>query len=207
MCAIWDTEAFSLKKYCVLNIKSYCSDVCGYHWRPQTPAKICRNMVICCGSRAVAARGKYLGFMLFNMNITDVLMPIGSRESLTNMVVEPDPRRQTPGVAQHYVILITVTPHEFYGFSNHRQLCSFNSSFKQTTKKTKKPCITGVCEGNQLVTDGLPSRWMSNADNVYFHVITLSNAGRQMSSFVMQSVNQRKSLWLSLCDLSRGGGN
>ena len=188
MCAIWDTEAFSLKKYCVLNIKSYCSDVCGYHWRPQTPAKYVETWVF------VAVPGQWpLGENIWGSCYSTWILlmswcRIGSRESSTNMVVEPDPRRQTPGVAQHYVVLITVTPHEFYGFSNHRQLCSFNSSFRQTTKKTKKPCITGVCEGNQLVTDGLPSRWMSNADNVYFHVITLSNAGRQI-------------------DLSRGGGN
>ena len=49
---------------------SYCSDVCGYHRRPQTLTEICRNMVICDGFRAVAARGKYSGFVLFDHDNT-----------------------------------------------------------------------------------------------------------------------------------------
>ena len=44
VCTIWDTQAFSLKNDCGFNTKSYCSDVCGYHRRPQTLAEICRNM-------------------------------------------------------------------------------------------------------------------------------------------------------------------
>ena len=64
-CAIWETYAFSLKNYCGFNTKSYCSYVCGYHRRPQTLAEIWRNMGIWFGFRAVAARGKYPGFMLF----------------------------------------------------------------------------------------------------------------------------------------------
>ena len=52
--------------YCGFNIEPFCSDVCGDHRCPQTLAEIhvCRNMGICCGFRAVAARGKYLGFIL-----------------------------------------------------------------------------------------------------------------------------------------------
>ena len=50
--------------YCSFNIEPFCSDVCGDHRRPQTLAEICRNMGICCGFRAVAARGKYPGFIL-----------------------------------------------------------------------------------------------------------------------------------------------
>ena len=43
-------------------VKNRClSDVCGDHRRPQTLAEICRNMDICCGFRAVAARKKYPG--------------------------------------------------------------------------------------------------------------------------------------------------
>ena len=34
------TQAFSLKNYCGFNTKSYCSDACGYHWRPQTLAYV-----------------------------------------------------------------------------------------------------------------------------------------------------------------------
>ena len=44
----------------------FCSDVCGDHRRPQTLAEICRNMGTCCGFRAVAAREKYLGFILLS---------------------------------------------------------------------------------------------------------------------------------------------
>ena len=55
--------------YCDFNIEPFCSDVCGDRWRPQTLAKICRNMGICYGFRAVAARGKYPGFILFVITI------------------------------------------------------------------------------------------------------------------------------------------
>ena len=46
------------------NIEPFCFDVCGDHRRPQTLAEICRNMDICCGFRAVAAREKYPGLIL-----------------------------------------------------------------------------------------------------------------------------------------------
>ena len=63
VCAIWDTKPFSLKNHCCFNTTSYCSDVCGYPQCPQTLAEICRNMCICCGFRAVAAREIYPGFI------------------------------------------------------------------------------------------------------------------------------------------------
>ena len=50
--------------YCGFNIEPFCSDVCGDYRRPQTLAEICRVMGIYCDFREVAARGKYLGFML-----------------------------------------------------------------------------------------------------------------------------------------------
>ena len=46
------------------NIEPLCSDVCGYHRRPQTLAEICRYMDSCCGFRTVAAREKYPGLTL-----------------------------------------------------------------------------------------------------------------------------------------------
>ena len=52
--------------YCDFNIERFCSDVCGDHRRPQTLAEICRKMGICCGITAVAARDKYLGFILLH---------------------------------------------------------------------------------------------------------------------------------------------
>ena len=50
--------------YCHFKIESFCSHVWGDHRCPQTLAEICRSMGICCGFRAVAGRGKYLGFIL-----------------------------------------------------------------------------------------------------------------------------------------------
>ena len=50
--------------YCGFNIEPFCSDVCGDYRRPQTLTEICRIMGIYCDFRAVAARGKYPGFML-----------------------------------------------------------------------------------------------------------------------------------------------
>ena len=55
--AIWEAQAFWLMNYCGFNIEPLCSDVWGDHQHPQTLGKICRNMGICCGFRAVAARG------------------------------------------------------------------------------------------------------------------------------------------------------
>ena len=64
VCVIWDTQAFSLKNHCGFNTISYCSDVCGYHRQPQPLAELCRDMSICCGFRAVAARGNIRGSIL-----------------------------------------------------------------------------------------------------------------------------------------------
>ena len=61
VCAFWDAQAFWLMNYCGFNIEPFCSDVCGDHRRPHTLAEICRNMGICCGFRAVAAKEKYSG--------------------------------------------------------------------------------------------------------------------------------------------------
>ena len=55
--------------YCGFNIEPFCSEVCGDHRRPQTPAEKCRNMGICGGFRAVAAREKYPGFILLNKGV------------------------------------------------------------------------------------------------------------------------------------------
>ena len=54
--------------YCGFNIGTFCSDVCGDRRRPQTLAEICRNMDSCCGFRAVAAREKYPGLTLFEVD-------------------------------------------------------------------------------------------------------------------------------------------
>ena len=51
--------------YYSFNIEPYHSDMCVYHWCPQTLTEICRNMCICCGFKPVAARENYPGLILF----------------------------------------------------------------------------------------------------------------------------------------------
>ena len=76
--ATWDAQACSLMNYHGFNIEPFCSDVCGDHRRPQTPAEICRNMDSCCGFRAVAAREKYPGLTLLTaQTLTKAITPLG----------------------------------------------------------------------------------------------------------------------------------
>ena len=73
VCAIWDTQVRLLKSYCGFNTGLYCSDVCGYQRSPQTLTEICRNMSICGGFRAIAARENYPGFILFSNNLKGII--------------------------------------------------------------------------------------------------------------------------------------
>ena len=82
VCAIWDTSAFWLMNYCSFDIEPHYSDIYVYHWCPQTLAEICRNMGICCGFRAVAARGKYLGSSYFTGIIFFIIVRFGYRLGL-----------------------------------------------------------------------------------------------------------------------------
>ena len=53
------------------------------------------------------------------------------------------------------------------GVSNHQPHdCLRNRLFRHTSKKTSKPCVTGLCEGNSPVTDEFPAQRASNAENV-----------------------------------------
>ena len=53
------------------------------------------------------------------------------------------------------------------GISNHRRLdVLFNRLFRRSPKKTSKLRVTGLCEGNSLVTGEFPSQRASNAENV-----------------------------------------
>ena len=58
----------NLGRISILIDELFCSYVCGDHRHLQTFVEICRNMGICCGIRAVAAREKYPGFMLLHSN-------------------------------------------------------------------------------------------------------------------------------------------
>ena len=63
---------------------------------------------------------------------------------------------------------------------NHRRLdCLLNRLFRRRSRKTSKLCITGLYEGNSLVTGEFPAQRASNAENVSIwwrhHEITLHN--------------------------------
>ena len=56
---------------------------------------------------------------------------------------------------------------EQYGVSNHQPHdCLLNRLFKRRSKKTSKPRVTGLCEGNSLETGEFPAQRVSNAENV-----------------------------------------
>ena len=51
--------------------------------------------------------------------------------------------------------------------SNHRRLdCVLNRLFRRRSKKTSKLHVTGLCEGNSLMTGGFPAQRASVAENV-----------------------------------------
>ena len=54
-----------------------------------------------------------------------------------------------------------------YHVSNHQPHdCLLNRLFRRRSKKTSKLCVTGLCEGNSLVTGEFPAQRASNAENV-----------------------------------------
>ena len=57
MCNLVRTGIFIVELFRFIT-KPYCSDICGYHRCPQILAEIWRNLGICCGYMAVAAREK-----------------------------------------------------------------------------------------------------------------------------------------------------
>ena len=64
--------------------------------------------------------------------------------------------------------------HELYGVSNHQHLDGLlNRLFRRRSKKTSKLRVTGLCEGNSLVTGEFPSQKASNAQKC-FHLMTSS---------------------------------
>ena len=62
------TQVRSLKSHCSFDTEPYCSDFCGYQRSPHNLAEIYRNMSICGGFRAMAARENYPGFILIWTN-------------------------------------------------------------------------------------------------------------------------------------------
>ena len=70
-----------------------------------------------------------------------------------------------------YTLLLPCTlewrHNERNGVSNHRHLdCLFSLLFRRPSKKTPKPRVTGLYEGNPPVTGGFPSQRASDAENV-----------------------------------------
>ena len=55
-----------------------------------------------------------------------------------------------------------------YGVSNHQpHNCLHNGLFRPRSKKTSKPRVTGLCEGNSPMTGEFPAQRASNAENVF----------------------------------------
>ena len=55
----------------------------------------------------------------------------------------------------------------FSAISNHQPHdCLLNRLFRHRSKKTSKPCVTGLCAGNSPATDEFPAQRASNAGNV-----------------------------------------
>ena len=62
---------------------------------------------------------------------------------------------------------------EHDGVSNHQRLdCLFSRLFRRRSKETLKLCVTGLCEGNQLVTGGFP--YIGPVTKKFFHLMTSS---------------------------------
>ena len=84
------------------------------------------------------------------IGISNVSEQFGAKPLSKPILTDP------PESGRNYVH-ITVT--------NHRRLdCLLNRSFRCRSKKTSKLCVTGLCEGNLLVTWGFPSQKASNAE-------------------------------------------
>ena len=64
VCAIWDTEAFSLKNHCGFNKKVLLFWCLSISLVSPHLVEICRNVGICCSFRAVTASEKYPVFIL-----------------------------------------------------------------------------------------------------------------------------------------------
>ena len=64
-------------------------------------------------------------------------------------------------------ILVEFKINHYSDVSNHRRLdCLFNRLFRRRSKKTSKLRVTGLCEGNSLVTCEFSAQMASNAENV-----------------------------------------
>ena len=66
-----------------------------------------------------------------------------------------------------------------YWVSNHQRLDCFKRLFRRCSKKTSKPCVTGLCEGNSPVTGEFPTERASNAEMFLFDDVIMVHTGIQ----------------------------
>ena len=78
------------------------------------------------------------------------------------------PQCSDPDIFRFYSVLSWQWCHnERDGISNGRRLdCLLNRLFRCRSKKTSKLRVTGLCEGNSLVTGEFPTQRTSNAENI-----------------------------------------
>ena len=90
---------------------------------------------------------------------------------------------------------------EHDGVSNHWHLdCLLSRLFSRRSKKTSKLCITGLCEGNPLMTGGFPSLKASNVKNV--SICWCHHAVWTHHSFLTLPINQLWYIWQVHVDLA-----
>ena len=66
-----------------------------------------------------------------------------------------------------YIIPLQWRHNERDDVSTHQRLdCLLNRLFRRGSKKISKLCVTGLCEGNPLMTSGFPSQRASYLENV-----------------------------------------
>ena len=86
---------------------------------------------------------------------------------------------------------------EHDGISDHRHLdCLLSRLFRLRSKKTLKLHVTGLCDGDPLVTGGIPSQRTSNGE-FFFHLMMSSlycaeqscHVGKQSYFLLLQPLN------------------
>ena len=96
----------------------------------------------------------HLGVLVILMNVKDVQTNDFSNFVFRFCLVHP--------LCKHYCDVIISD-----GDSNHRRLdCLLNRLFRRRSKKTSKPSVTALCEGNPPVTGGFPSQRSGDAEDV-----------------------------------------
>ena len=69
-----------------------------------------------------------------------------------------------------------------YGVSIHQpHHCLFNRFYRHRSKKTSKPRVTGLCEGNSPVTGEFPAQRASNAEIFPFDGVIMLNIFRAIT--------------------------